>query len=47
MDAHLGFGFLGLKGILRHNFTGKVAVTRIPNLIHSGKPALLSTYRVR
>jgi hypothetical protein len=40
VSANLGLGFLCLERALRHDFTGKQIITGIPNLIHSGKPAL-------
>jgi hypothetical protein len=40
VGANLGLGFLCLERALRHDLTGKQVITGIPNLIHSGKPAL-------
>ena len=40
VGANLGLGFLCLERALRHDFTGKLVIAGIPNLIYSGKPAL-------
>jgi hypothetical protein len=40
VGTDLGFGLLCLEQALCHNFTGKLVILGIPNLIHSGKPTL-------